>query len=116
MTISNELKRSIKYFDQVLQAVQLVAKREASLDNSVQIISEEFTTKQSRVLNNKAVALMNLRKHEDAIECLREVLKMKPDHVKAMNNLGDNLNSLQKYDEAIGMFDNALKLDPHRLS
>jgi len=118
-------KRSIKYFDQVLTAIVLVSKREAietgesksifSL-HSTPTLSEEFITKQSRVLNNKAVALMNLRKHEEAIDCLKEVLKMKPDHVKAMNNLGDNLNSLQKFEEAIEMFDKALSLDPHRLS
>jgi len=117
-------KRSIKYFDQVTQAIDLVTKREfeqsngqiISLKSPIIIISEEFLTKQSRVLNNKAVALMNLRKHEEAIQCLKEVLKIKPDHVKAMNNLGDNLNSLQKYEEAIEMFDKALSLDPNRLS
>ncbi len=118
-------KRSIKYFDQVLTAIILVSKREAIemresrsifCLHSTPALSEEFVTKQSRVLNNKAVALMNLRKHEEAIECLKEVLKMKPDHVKAMNNLGDNLNSLQKFEEAIEMFDKALRLDPHRLS
>jgi len=121
-------KKSLKYFDQALNVIQSLSKREAlerALQNGDSIFSimlstpqltEEFVTKQSRILNNKAVALMNLSKHEDAIECLKQVLKVKPDHVKAMNNLGDNLNSLQRFNEAIEVFDKALQFDPHRLS
>jgi tetratricopeptide (TPR) repeat protein len=75
-----------------------------------------FDPKNSRALNNKAVALKNLGYHEAAIFCLDKLLHFKPNYIKALNNKGDNLNYLKKYDDAIECFDKALRLDPSRLS
>lgn len=43
----------------------------------------------TRALNNKAVALKNLGQYIQAIRCLDRLLKFKPNYVKALNNKGE---------------------------
>jgi tetratricopeptide (TPR) repeat protein len=47
------------------------------------------------------MALINLEKLEDAIECFEEALKINPNYAEAYENLGITLLNLGKYEEAI---------------
>jgi tetratricopeptide (TPR) repeat protein len=98
------------------------------LESSDNILSVLTTAQYSRIFNNKAVALKNLkyttqlsilinkRKFDEAIASLQDLLKINPKHVNALNNLGDTLNYMKRYEEAIDVFTEGLKHDPNRLS
>ncbi|MGE0886217.1 MAG: tetratricopeptide repeat protein [Blastocatellales bacterium] len=62
---------------------------------------------------NRAVALQQEGKLEEAAAEYRTVLKSKPDYMEAHANLGVVLARLGKYEEAVASYEAALKLSPH---
>lgn len=65
--------------------------------------------------NNKAVSLWHKGKayYAEAIQVLREVIKMQPNCQQTHLNLGIVLAANGEYKEALVSFDNALKIDEH---
>lgn len=61
---------------------------------------------------NRAVALQQQGKLEEAAAEYRALLKLKPDYAEAHANLGVVLARLGKYDEAVASYESALKLAP----
>ena len=51
--------------------------------------------------NNKAIALHNLRKFKEAIDCCDMAIKINPSYADAWNNKGVSLGKLGKYKNAI---------------
>jgi tetratricopeptide (TPR) repeat protein len=62
--------------------------------------------------NNKGIALHNLRKFKEAIDCCDMAIKINPNYADAWNNKGVSLGKLGKYKEAIECYDMAIKIDP----
>ena len=62
--------------------------------------------------NNKGLALSELGKHQEAIECYDNSLEINPRDISAWNNKGIALKHLGKHQEAMGCFDKALEINP----
>jgi tetratricopeptide (TPR) repeat protein/tRNA A-37 threonylcarbamoyl transferase component Bud32 len=62
--------------------------------------------------NNKGVALDNLGKPQEAIECYDRALEINPRYAGAWYNKGTALDDLGKYQEAIVCYDEALEINP----
>jgi tetratricopeptide (TPR) repeat protein len=63
--------------------------------------------------NNKGIALHNLRKFKEAIDCCDMAIRINPNYADAWNNKGVSLGKLGKYKEAIECTDRAVKIDPN---
>jgi len=63
--------------------------------------------------NNKAIALHNLRKFKEAIDCCDMAIKINPSYADAWNNKGVSLGKLGKYKNAIEYYDMAIKINPN---
>lgn len=61
---------------------------------------------------NRGIALMNLNRIEEAIECFRDALRFQPDFVEAHVNLGDALRVAQKFEQACRAYRDAARLRP----
>jgi protein O-mannosyl-transferase len=61
---------------------------------------------------NKGKDLSDFNRHEEAIKCFDEALRIKPDYYKAWDDKGISLNSLGKFEEAIKCYDEAIKIKP----
>ena len=61
-------------------------------------------------LNNKGLALYNLGKYEQAIECYDKALEVDRNYVLAWYNKGNALGNLGKPEEAIECYDKALQI------
>ena len=64
-----------------------------------------------KALFNKALALDNLERYDDAIAFYDKVLDIDHNDALTWYNKGDALDSLQRYDEAIKCYDEALKIN-----
>ena len=53
-----------------------------------------------------------LQKHDTAINCFKQVLKIQPDYADALNNIGFSLREKGELDAAIDSFKQALKIKP----
>ncbi len=62
--------------------------------------------------NNKGVALDNLGKSENAVECYDRALIINPRFANTWNNKGFALNNLGRFQEAIECYDRALEINP----
>jgi tetratricopeptide (TPR) repeat protein len=62
---------------------------------------------------NRALALQQEGKLNEAADEYRALLKLKPDYVEALANLGVVLSRLGRFDEAITAYESAFKLAPH---
>ena len=62
---------------------------------------------------NKGVALIKLKKYEEAITYFNEAIKLDPNNGLYWGNKGFALYLLKKYVEAITCYDEAIKLDPN---
>ena len=64
----------------------------------------------------KGLALINLNRFEEAIECYDKSLKINPNDFKAWNNKAFSLHNLNRLDEAIKYYDKSLKINPNYIS
>jgi len=67
-------------------------------------------------LSNKAVALDNLGRFEDALACCDRALVIDPRHANAWLNKGNAIGSLGRSEEAMACFDRVLEIDPRHAS
>ncbi|CAD8055916.1 unnamed protein product [Paramecium primaurelia] len=82
-----------------------------------QIIVENEDKKQQNIkeaerLLNEGVALYNLNKYQDAIECYDKAISINPNDDITWTNKGFALNNLNKYKDAIESFDKAISINP----
>jgi tetratricopeptide (TPR) repeat protein len=65
--------------------------------------------------NGLAISLIRQGRYEEAIPCLEEALRIKPDFAEALFNLGTARLKLGRHVAAIEAFDETLRLDPRFL-
>ena len=63
-------------------------------------------------LNNLATALLHQKQFREAIDCLQQALRIKPDYVMAHINLGNVLKDQGKFAEAVECFQKAARINP----
>src|SRR3989440_8623045 len=69
------------------------------------------TTPTAESLNAKAVAAIDAKRYADAVEPLRQAVKLKPDFEDAQYNLGFSLFSLGQFADAVQPLQRASQLD-----
>lgn len=89
-----DYEQAIEYFDKALYSI--VGTTETSINANFY----------------KAVALVELDKHDEAIEIFKKLLKHDKDNDAAWQNLGYTYNHIENYVDAKKCFENAIKLDP----
>ena len=72
----------------------------------------EINPKDGGVWNNKGIALDNLKRYEEAIECYDKAIEINPKDSRAWYNKGAALNNLKRYEEAIECYDKAIEINP----
>lgn len=90
----DDYEEAIEYFDKALYSI--VGTTETSINANFY----------------KAVALVELDKHDEAIEIFKKILKHDKDNDAAWQNLGYTYNHIENYVDAKKCFENAIKLDP----
>lgn len=76
-------------------------------DKSLEINPQDTST-----LNNKGVALSDLKEYQQALKSFDKVIEIDPQDAAAWHNKGVMLDKLGKHREALEYFDKALKVDP----
>ena len=89
-----DYEQAIEYFDKALYSI--VGTTETSINANFY----------------KAVALVELDKHDEAIEIFKKILKHDKDDDASWQNLGYAYNHIENYVDAKKCFENAIKLDP----
>jgi predicted O-linked N-acetylglucosamine transferase (SPINDLY family) len=79
----------------------------AAADQSIQLKSDY-----AEAWSDRANALQDLKRYEEALASNERALKLKPDYVEAWSNRANVLQDLKRYDEAIAHYDQALELKP----
>ena len=77
-------------------------------------LCDKMLTKNSDtwILTSKGLALNELDKHNEALECYDQTLELEKNNLTALLNKANTLSYLEKYDDAILFFDKAQQLDP----
>jgi protein O-GlcNAc transferase len=65
-------------------------------------------------LDNLGIALAQLGKREEAVDCFQKSAQANPQNAAAFENLGITLAKLARFDEAAASFQRAIELDPRR--
>ena len=63
-------------------------------------------------LNNRGIALQELKRFEEALETFDRAAALQPDYAEALSNRGNVLKFLRRFDEALASYDDALALRP----
>ena len=71
----------------------------------------ELNEDDTRIWDNRGVALSRARRYQDAIESFEIALDLEPDNVKAWVNMGVSLGVMGRFNEAINCFNHALEID-----
>ena len=75
-------------------------------------ILEDNVSKSVLFVNIVGIALSELGKYEEAIECYDEAIRINPDYASAYLNKGSALSDLGKKEEAIECYDEAIRIKP----
>lgn len=75
-------------------------------------INPHKTASGAEILNNLGTALDHKGRVEDAMQCYRTALRLKPDYALALYNLGGELASRKEYNQAIEYYEAAVRLKP----
>jgi tetratricopeptide (TPR) repeat protein len=62
--------------------------------------------------NERALALLDLRRYDDTLRCLGKIVELEPKNARAWHNRGDTLLRMGDHREALQCFMNAVTLDP----
>ena len=79
----------------------------AAADQSIQLKPDY-----AEAWSDRANALQDLKRYEEALASNERALQLKPDYVEAWSNRANVLQDLKRYDEAIAHYDQALDLRP----
>jgi tetratricopeptide (TPR) repeat protein len=63
-------------------------------------------------LNNRGIALKELKRLDDALASYDRALALRPDYAEALSNCGNTLQLLKRFDEALASYDRAIALRP----
>ncbi|HXJ02835.1 MAG TPA: FkbM family methyltransferase, partial [Micropepsaceae bacterium] len=66
----------------------------------------------AEIFNNRAAALQELKRPEEALESYDRAIALKPDYADAFNNRGTVLKDLGRLDEALASYERAIALNP----
>jgi tetratricopeptide (TPR) repeat protein len=72
----------------------------------------EITKLEAREFYNKGLALVNLGKYEEAINCYNEAIAIDPKFAEAWANKGSALGNLNRYEEEIECYDKTIEINP----
>jgi predicted O-linked N-acetylglucosamine transferase (SPINDLY family) len=64
------------------------------------------------MLNNRGVALWNLKRPEEALACYARALSLEPGFAEAWGNQGLALRDMGRYEDALASFETVLSLEP----
>lgn len=95
-------------FDELREALELIWKRRTGRSFKIPLPGE----KSPGFWCNKGASLVNLARHEDAIRCFDEALRIDPRCAIAWSNKGNALEALGRLEEAITHHNRALAIDP----
>jgi len=63
--------------------------------------------------NKKGIALYNLKRYEEALQCYDKAIQLEPNSTEYWSNKGLAFFKLSRYDEALPCFDKATQLEPN---
>jgi predicted O-linked N-acetylglucosamine transferase (SPINDLY family) len=66
----------------------------------------------AEALNRRGVALLELKRTEEAVVSFQHCLRLAPDNAPAHNNLGNAYRELDRYESALGSYARAVELAP----
>ncbi len=95
--------------DSIERHEEAIADCTASLEASEGVEVEGY--ERHVVLNNRAVAYLNLRKDQEAVDDLDAAIELAPDYAEAYANRGRAAISQERYEEAIEDLDHAIELN-----
>jgi len=80
---------------------------QGKVDKSIEFFDSALNINKDYVSawNDKGVALMELKKYQDALKCFEEVIQLEPGDNMAWYNRGYVLMLLEEYQEAVNTFD-----------
>ena len=91
----------------------LIARQAGELDIAVELISKAISIKPiAQMFYNMGLCLQDQGIQNDAVECYKTAIKMKPDYVDAYGNLGTILHAQRKLVEAINNYKNVIAIQP----
>ncbi|CAD8214737.1 unnamed protein product [Paramecium octaurelia] len=120
------IEQQIIQFNNILDTLKKMladqTKMEEQIDSGCQkdtIVNQQSEDQKNQLnfedaqrLLNQGVALSNLKKYQEAIECYDKAISINPKQDLAWNNKGNSLNNLNKYEEAIECYDKAISINP----
>ncbi len=116
--IKQDYKKLISVPDEDLEAIKNNCKRYFSarefkkeLDYLEQAVDKY--PKDSELWNYMGVALINLSRYEEAINCFEKCIMLNANNSLAWANKGVAFEKLSRYSEAMKNYDNALNIDPN---
>jgi tetratricopeptide (TPR) repeat protein len=116
----NSLSDSGRYDDAIncyIKAIELDPNNRSSYVQLVECYNKlqilQIRPNDLNILKNKAIALGNLERYDEAIKCCDKVIEIDPNNAGAWNNKGAALINSGKYDEGIKSLDKGLSIDPN---
>jgi predicted O-linked N-acetylglucosamine transferase (SPINDLY family) len=102
---------------EAIQMLAMIAAQRWHFAAAVEWFDRALTIKpgDTSLLNNRGVALVELKRLDESVESFDQAIRIEPDFVDALNNRGKALHALNRLDEAIRSFDRALIADPSHL-
>ncbi|PIU83373.1 MAG: hypothetical protein COS68_04405, partial [Elusimicrobia bacterium CG06_land_8_20_14_3_00_38_11] len=76
------------------------------------VLEEEPSKLEAWELGNKGVALYNLGRPDEAIECCNKALEINPGCAEVWNNKGSSLSNSGRHNEEIECYDKAIEINP----
>ena len=111
--IANQKEKALD----VLKEYSEIVPDDQDIKKKIENLESEINEPDSaEIYNNKCLALINLHRFDEAIECYDKLLKIYPNYSKGWNNKAFALHNLNRLDEAIECYDEALKIDPNFIS
>jgi protein O-GlcNAc transferase len=85
--------------------------------NHVEAVSQiDFALRQNPnsvfALNNRGIALYELKRFDEALASYDRALTLMPDYSQALSNRGNSLTKLKRFEQALASYDHALRLRP----
>jgi tetratricopeptide (TPR) repeat protein len=95
-------------------ATHIITSKPGDSDKSLKAFDKSgmIDDKNPELHYQQGLSLKSLSRFKDSIKSLNNVLRMQPDHTRALNDKAQILNEIRKFDKSIKYSEKVLKLDP----